>query len=176
MRCIALHQPWASLIGAGKRIETRHWDTQIRGPIAICSARKWTKELNALCGVSPFREALISVGHMPDLYGRWNLPRGQIIATANLDACYCISAKEHTYTLPSGERVKIPPDEPELSFGGYDPGRYAFVLSNIRLMTRRIDVKCGQKWFTVPDELIWEEDLVTPEEAIEAAVGHTRVA
>lgn len=41
MRCISLHQPWASLIALGaKRIETRSWDTSYRGPLAIHAAKK----------------------------------------------------------------------------------------------------------------------------------------
>ena len=39
MKALSLHQPWASLIAIGaKRIETRHWTTSYRGPLAIHAA------------------------------------------------------------------------------------------------------------------------------------------
>ncbi len=39
MKALSLHQPWASLIAIGaKRVETRHWTTSYRGPLAIHAA------------------------------------------------------------------------------------------------------------------------------------------
>lgn len=40
MKCISLHQPWASyLINGDKRIETRHWPIRHRGPLLIHAAK-----------------------------------------------------------------------------------------------------------------------------------------
>ncbi|MHB1773386.1 MAG: ASCH domain-containing protein [Acidimicrobiales bacterium] len=39
MKALSLHQPWASLIAIGvKKVETRHWTTSYRGPLAIHAA------------------------------------------------------------------------------------------------------------------------------------------
>ena len=47
MKALSLWQPWASLIAAGvKKVETRHWPTAYRGPIAIHAA----KRLESDCG------------------------------------------------------------------------------------------------------------------------------
>ena len=41
MRAISLWQPWASVVALGsKRIETRHWSTGHRGPLAIHAAKR----------------------------------------------------------------------------------------------------------------------------------------
>lgn len=41
MKAISLHQPWASMITAGKKdIETRTWPTEYRGELLICSTRR----------------------------------------------------------------------------------------------------------------------------------------
>jgi activating signal cointegrator 1 len=40
VKALTLHQPWASLIAVGaKRIETRNWATDYRGPLAIHASR-----------------------------------------------------------------------------------------------------------------------------------------
>lgn len=45
MRAISLWQPWASLVVLGaKKIETRHWSTNYRGPLLIHAAKR-TSEL-----------------------------------------------------------------------------------------------------------------------------------
>jgi activating signal cointegrator 1 len=48
MKAITLTQPWATLVAIGaKRIETRSWPTNYRGPLAIHAAKgfpKWAKE------------------------------------------------------------------------------------------------------------------------------------
>jgi len=37
LKALSLWQPWASLMALGvKRIETRSWQTQHRGPLIIC--------------------------------------------------------------------------------------------------------------------------------------------
>ena len=53
-------QPWASLIAIGaKQIETRHWPTKYRGPIAIHTAKRIHKsEMRELDCRKSFREAL----------------------------------------------------------------------------------------------------------------------
>lgn len=41
MKALTLHQPWASLVAIGaKRIETRSWSTDYRGPLAIHAGKR----------------------------------------------------------------------------------------------------------------------------------------
>lgn len=40
MKALSIWEPWASLIACGtKRIETRSWSTEYRGPLLICAAQ-----------------------------------------------------------------------------------------------------------------------------------------
>lgn len=42
MRALSVRQPWATLIARGeKTVETREWETHYRGPLLICSAKRW---------------------------------------------------------------------------------------------------------------------------------------
>src|SRR5574343_1234835 len=94
MKAITLHQPWATLVAIGaKRIETRSWSTNYRGPIAIHAAKGFPKDAQALCYTEPFRTALKQNGNIPmrpmSLYGRFwkemlKFPRVFIIATCDL--------------------------------------------------------------------------------------------
>src|SRR5258708_14669636 len=41
MKALSVHQPWASLIAAGKKtIEVRSWSTRHRGPLLICATKR----------------------------------------------------------------------------------------------------------------------------------------
>ncbi len=50
--------------------------------------------------------------------------------------------------------VMIPPEEPELSFGDYTPGRYVWRLENVRLLPTPIPYKGSLGLWTVPEGLI----------------------
>jgi hypothetical protein len=66
------------------------------------------------------------------------LPLGKIIAVCELAECVQIQkerdefAVSHLRAPEYNGWVKLPPDEPELSFGDYTPGRYAWILANVR--------------------------------------------
>ena len=84
MKAITLWQPWASLLACGaKEYETRSWATSYRGPIAIHAAAKKPSTIwEAIeCIVDEVRAALGIID--PD-----DLPRGCIIATAELVGCH----------------------------------------------------------------------------------------
>ena len=60
MRAISLWQPWATAIAVGvKQIETRHWKTDYRGPIAIHAAKRWTRDERE------FAEIEVANGRLP---------------------------------------------------------------------------------------------------------------
>lgn len=118
-RCISLWQPWASLMACGaKFIETRHWDSQVRGEVFIHA--------------SMTKEGIKSVFDLPDPYilamekalglkiGVWaaTLPFGALVVRGNL-----------TTVLPSGVALaKYPDQEP---FGNFAPGRFGHLYENL---------------------------------------------
>lgn len=114
MKAITILQPWASLIACGaKRIETRSWATKYRGPIAIHA------------GIKPIPR---------DYYGIRDLlpcvcdfPYGRIIAIAELVDCRPTESFVFGGTLRNIS-------ENEIIFGDYTSGRYAWILSNVRLI------------------------------------------
>ena len=71
MRAISLWQPWASLIADGRKsIETRHWPTAVRGPVAIHAAMKVDKE------------ACREFGYDPK-----TIPRGAVLCVVDFSDC-----------------------------------------------------------------------------------------
>lgn len=126
MKAISLWQPFASAIPCGfKRIETRHWSTNYRGLLAIHASKKNTGELRAIA----------RQGGLPE-----NLPFGYVVAVVNLAA-----------VLPI-ELLKPVASPIEQHFGDYNPGRFGWVLTDIKPI-KPFPFKGGQGFFNIPDEL-----------------------
>lgn len=131
VKVITLTQPWATLIAIGaKHIETRGWGTRYRGPIAIHAAKGLDPVggvggLLQLCATPPFAEVLAQHGLRPG-----ELPRGAVVCAAALVGC-------DTMTPASIARV----DQPERSFGFYEPGRYAWRLQNTYRLARPYPIR-----------------------------------
>ncbi len=135
MKTLSLTQPWATLVAVGaKRIETRSWGTTYRGPLAIHASKGFPADCKELCQDDPFFTKLIDAGYgrrekgAPDdnwmEVGVERLPRGVVIATCVLSDCRRIT--EIRSDLP------VPDASVELAFGDYTPGRWAWVLSDIK--------------------------------------------
>ena len=129
MKTITLWQPWASLIAIGeKRIETRSWDTDYRGPLAIHAGQHWDGQMVRLCKTEPFAGVLGTAGlceRGPRGGWRTSLPFGAIVATCTLVGCYEIAGPyvdiyRRNYAA-----------EHEYDFGDYTHGRYAWVLTDV---------------------------------------------
>lgn len=112
VRCISLWQPWASLLAVGpKFLETRGWDTKVRGEIYIHASKTKTPIKEArnypAWWVSLVEEA---IGVCED---KWltDLPYGGIIGKGNLTDTCTVEHAEKIY------RDQIP-------FGNFDPGRF----------------------------------------------------
>lgn len=156
MKVLTLTQPWAQLVAIGaKRIETRSWSTRYRGPLAIHAAKglgplggDGPSRLAHLCFVEPFKSALIQA------YGeqasaeklRDMLPRGAIIAVCELIAIYRITDQG-----VEGFRPQPPPNE--IAFGNYSPGRYAWLLANVRALPEPVPATGQQGLWTYEGEL-----------------------
>lgn len=158
MKAITIHQPWASLIAVGaKRYETRSWQTNYRGPIAIHAGKKHAfysfEEMDPAAKHSAI-EILEESGY------RWavtDLPRGAIIAKAELIGCYKITSwcdDEHPcifkpISWKDNERISITGNE--LLFGDWTPGRYAWELVDIWRPPRPIDARGAHRiWDWTP--------------------------
>lgn len=157
MKILTLTQPWASLVALGaKHIETRSWSTSYRGPIAIHAGAGLgafgTKPVEQraaffkLCYSEPFvtvlaplirRMRMVAKLAIPH-YDADLLPRGKIIAVADLVDCCRIAAMSGD---TSGRYVAgyISDDGicrlvvgNERAFGDYGPGRFAWLLANVR--------------------------------------------
>ncbi|HVB09053.1 MAG TPA: ASCH domain-containing protein [Bacillota bacterium] len=117
MKALTLTQPWASLIAAGeKRIETRSWSTRHRGPLAIHAALGFPPAARRRCATEPTASALRRHGWADAA----SLPRGAIVAT-----CRLVDVR------PIASPADAPPGD-HAAFGDFGPGRWAWVLEDIR--------------------------------------------
>lgn len=117
MKALSLYQPWATLMAIGsKQIETRHWSTKYRGPLAIHAAKKIIPGFGQLCHTEPFKSALSRVGY--DEMECFEF--GKVVAIVDLFAV------EPT----DGLACDIPPSE--CSFGNYEAGRFAWLTKGVR--------------------------------------------
>ena len=139
MKAITIMQPFATLIAIRvKHYETRSWSTKYRGDLLI-HAGKGTDYLS-LCYQEPFKSILKHYG-----YDECNLPMGKIIAKVTLKDCIqvknsniCISP---TAILEDDTIIK----NHEFIFGDYTEGRYAWKLSDVKLLKNQISAKGQQR-------------------------------
>lgn len=136
MKALTLTQPWASLVAIGaKRIETRSWRTAYRGALAIHAAKGFPKDaqinLETFVFYGAFRPdnaAMLQregVRLVPNACARevaGNLPLGAVIATCRLITC--IPTRE----LQENSII----DDHERAFGNYEPGRWAWLLADVK--------------------------------------------
>ena len=82
------------------------------------------------------------------------LPRGAIIATARIADVRCIVHHWMEPVDPAviGDRLPLPND-PELTFGDYTPGRFAWLLADMRPLATLIPCRGALGLWTVPDDV-----------------------
>lgn len=147
MKAISLWEPWATLMAANKKKnETRHWPTNIRGPVALHAAKKWNGQMAAMCAGEPFASAL---GIARDEYEgliefntalKQVLSFGAIVGVGTLVDCVKITADNY-------------PDGDELYFGDYTPGRFMWWFTDIVRLAEPIPCRGAQGFFNLPDEI-----------------------
>lgn len=131
MKAITLLEPWASLIAVGaKKIETRSWSTKYRGPLAIHAGKSLKAWHMNLAWKEPFFSALKSQQVETDGKTAIRYSYGSVIATCNLVDCIKMTP-EFIQTIQS----------PELDFGEYAIGRYAWILENVKPLEDPIPAK-----------------------------------
>lgn len=164
MKAISLSAPYGTLIALcerfptlGKHIETRGRATRYRGALAIHQAKSLRyvggmAGLRDLCVREPFTTSLRAAGVDLDVVDVDALPLGAIVATCELLDCVetwprwatitpwlTASWNDITYHVPPGVGSY------ERAFGDYAPGRWAWLLGNIRMLPAPIPCR-GRQW------------------------------
>lgn len=119
VRCITLHQPWASLMACGaKHLETRPWRTKIRGEVYIHASQ--SKKTLATLRHAPLAQIEAVEKALGLKMGRWatDLPYGQLIARGTLHDC-----------IPAADALTAFPDQ--RPFGEFTAGRFAHAYKDI---------------------------------------------
>jgi activating signal cointegrator 1 len=128
MKALSLWQPWASAIAIGvKRIETRHWPTNYRGPLLIHAAKRKTDVADEIEDLELDLDLT-------------TLPFGALVAVARLVDC------RRTDGLAVSDR--------EAMLGNYSTGRFGWILEDIRAFSDPIPYRGAQGLFNVPDDTV----------------------
>lgn len=151
IRGLSLWQPWASLIGAGKWIETRSWGTDYRGPVLIQAAKRFGQDERWQSTQEPFNTALYHAGYRK----LGDLPLGAFVGVADLIACERMTEAAIPERLAQQCATKQPGwnAEWERAFGNYASGRYAWLFANVRRLATPIPARGFQGLWTcdLPD-------------------------
>lgn len=141
MKAITLTQPWASLVAIGaKRIETRSWKTNYRGPLAIHAAKGWDPAIRAEARRNHRIAATMSKAGLTN----WDfLPRGCIVATCELHMIVATNREGWEWLDGDGCRQTYKLDQQELCFGDYTPGRWAWLLANTQELDQPVPARGG---------------------------------
>ena len=158
MKAITLWQPWASAMALGaKRIETRHWPTNVRGPVAIHAAKRCVRRELDEYSYTPLWLAALEISLVGDDLTTL-LPFGAIVAVGNLVDC----RPTESFSSSEIETIRRRPDTHPLprerwcerDMGNYGPGRFGWVFEEMRPLAEPVPFKGAQGFFNVPDELL----------------------
>lgn len=139
MRAISLWEPWGTAIAKGlKKIETRGWSTNYRGPLAIHCAK--TREHVGFIHHPDVREYFQGV----DVFLPCKLPFGCVVATCELVEVVPTEVLMHCQLV----------SPIEFALGGYDAGRFGWRLENVQALATPVPWKGSQGFFDVPDHLL----------------------
>src|SRR5690242_834335 len=132
MKVITLQDPWASLVRLNeKKIETRSWRTNYRGPLLIHASKKSdAKNLN-LAWEEPFYSALSMQLSIINGIPKFEYNPGCIIAKCKLVDCQQITWSNgiHLALCIRAQKEKVIKDN-EFIFGDYTAGRFAWFLED----------------------------------------------
>ncbi len=130
MRALTIHQPWAGAIALGrKRFETRSWRTDYRGFLAIHAS-----------SYNSIEHVLLTRGLYESLkYASVCTVRGAVVAVVDLLDC-----------IPT-ERMN--PSHAERHFGDFSPGRWGWLLDDLRVLRKPVFCRGRQGLWTLSPEL-----------------------
>lgn len=140
MRALTLTQPWATLVAIGaKRIETRSWSTSYRGRIVIHAAKGFPKDAREFSKGVECYEAVMDYSTAEDkgrfLSGELAYPLGVVLASCHLWDVVPVEDVFANHRYPSWATKR------ELQFGDYSPGRYAWILTDVKRPPEPIPAK-----------------------------------
>jgi hypothetical protein len=165
-KVLSMWEPWASLLVHGiKKIETRPkpttWTIE-KGSYLIHAAKRFTREQDRLCTYNEhFRDALNEVTNCIKIgvpYWEHHFNFGYIIGAVDVVKCVPIIEiggkpfldDDQPYSNSKMFMVSLKSiNEPELSFGDYREGRYAWILRNAKVLETPIPYK-GQQGYYAP--------------------------
>jgi len=134
MRALTIHEPWASLIAAGrKRHETRSFPTRHRGLLAIHAAKAWGPEQRANW-----------LAHV-DAVSRPTPRLGCVVAVVRVDSC----------DLMDEALIAAQTDE-ERAVGDWRPGLWAWRLGLVLALPTPVEASGRQRIWTLPYD-VWDE-------------------
>jgi hypothetical protein len=130
MKALTLTQPWATLVAIGaKRIETRSWKTSYRGELAIHAAKAFPKYARDFTLQPVCYEQMRRSARLESRQKGWPAyPLGYVLATCRLQLCISTDALRYVSEL-------------EHAFGDFSPGRFAWFLTDIKLLPKPIPAK-----------------------------------
>lgn len=143
MKALSLTQPWASLVAIGaKRVETRSWSTTHRGTLAIHAAKGFPGWAKDACLDNTFAASLMAGG----ITLVSQLPLGAIVAVVDV---LNVAPTDHL-----NAELWAPFGSPEHRFGDYSPGRYAWLLGNVRRLATPVPCKGALGLWDVPSDAL----------------------
>jgi activating signal cointegrator 1 len=156
MKTLTLTQPWATLVAIGaKQIETRSWKTSYRGPLAIHAAKgfpKWARKFTCepVC-YEAVRHAtrLLHLNALDSAY-----PLGRILATCRLVNVLPVEVVDNANNV--WEVSLEPLSDRERAFGDYSPGRYAWILEDVKPLPEPIPAKGALQLWEFDGVGLWE--------------------
>lgn len=175
MKAISLWQPWASLIACGaKPYETRSWAPPrelIGQAIAIHAAKKIDKEAGAFADELMYGQhghdlgdkLMATMKGTPDaLMGRFGeataMPIGCVVAIVRLAAAFLLGERVEGTAEPAARVVERMTSRPMPEcftvrvddYGDYAPGRWAWLLRDVRAVTPPVAAVGRQGFFDLP--------------------------
>lgn len=179
MKAISLWQPWASLIACGaKPYETRDWAPPVNligQTIAIHAAKKIDKDAAEFAedlmygqyqpggfDLADKLEASFGGEDAPDdlmgIFGHAVMPIGCVVAIARLDAAFQLGDPAQGTMMPAASVTKRMTSRPMPDcftvrydgFGDYSPGRWAWLLRDVKPVNPLVPATGAQKFFDLP--------------------------
>jgi len=147
MYALSLTDPYASLIAVGaKCIETRSFRTIHRGWLAIHAAKTMPADAVAFAASDLVTGPLIRAGVLPRDWKHWTYSRASLHRVGKI-------ARRSDGAVTVGGR-DLPVTDEELAFGDYTPGRYGWVLTNVRRLATPIPARGTLGLWRVPDGIV----------------------
>ncbi len=158
VKALSIHQPWATAVALGaKRVETRHWRAPqwlLGRPLLIHASKtdEWFRDGTADLlheHLFPQVDEQCRALGWPEYW-----PLGALVAVARL--VDCVPSEEfagysgYILTEGNGTRHHIELTERELALGNFAPGRFGWVLADVRALPVPIPYRGQQNIFPVP--------------------------